>query len=229
MKNYKGIEKVIVFGQSEIVNKRMPLFTIQQRYKYYISCCIFLYMCVFFLVRIYPSALLSECVFFLMRLYTYAFFPVRFFPMRFFPMRFFPVRFFNSGHHNSVTHVHIYWHSRAHSSYSSIHWLHYYWNIIEQLFQLTDFSHRREKHARPSADIQTTCSIHTKQVFHATGISLLMSSVCLLKTRRENRARLYLTMYFDGISHTGVFFTPSLRYDNVCPKCPSIYYFIPVI
>ena len=62
---------------SEIVNKRIPLFTIQQRYKYYFSCCIFLYMCVFFL----RSADLSYCIsfrtrFFLMRLYTYAFFPM---------------------------------------------------------------------------------------------------------------------------------------------------------
>ena len=58
--------------QSEIENKRMHLFTIQQRYKYYFSCCIFLYTCVFififFLVRIYPSEL------FLMRLYTHALF-----------------------------------------------------------------------------------------------------------------------------------------------------------
>ena len=51
----------------------MPLFTIQQQYKYYFSCCIFLPVHVrFFLVRIYPSALFSVC----------NFFRVRFFPMR---------------------------------------------------------------------------------------------------------------------------------------------------
>ena len=67
--------------QSEIVNKRMPSFTIQQRYKYYFSRCIFLYVCVFFffLVRIYPSVLLSECVFF-----SCAYIHMRFFPVRFF-------------------------------------------------------------------------------------------------------------------------------------------------
>ena len=92
MTNYKGIEKVIVFGwTSEIVNKRMPSFTIQQRYKYYFSCCIFLYMYVFFLVRIYPSALLSECAFFSCAYIHMRFFPVRFFPMCFFPVRFFPI------------------------------------------------------------------------------------------------------------------------------------------
>ena len=42
----------------------MPLFTIQQRYKYYFSCCIFLVHVRFFLVRIYPSTLLSKCAFF---------------------------------------------------------------------------------------------------------------------------------------------------------------------
>ena len=58
----------------------MHLFTIQQRYKYYFSCCIScLYICVFFLVRIYPSVLFSVCAsfrvrFIPMRLYTYAFF-----------------------------------------------------------------------------------------------------------------------------------------------------------
>ena len=50
--------------QSEIVNKRMPLFTIQQRYKHYFSCCISLNMCVFFAVRIYHSALFSSALFF---------------------------------------------------------------------------------------------------------------------------------------------------------------------
>ena len=58
----------------------MTLFTIQQRYKYYFSCCIFLPVHVrFFPVRIYPSALFSVCAsfrvrFFPMRLYTYALF-----------------------------------------------------------------------------------------------------------------------------------------------------------
>ena len=41
----------------------MPLFTIQQRYKYYFSCYIFLYMCVFFQVRIYHSAFFSCALF----------------------------------------------------------------------------------------------------------------------------------------------------------------------
>ena len=75
----------------------MPLFTIQQRFKYYFSCCIFLYMCVFFLVRIYPSALLSECAFFLMLLCTYALFSCAlFFYVCFFPVRFFPVTVTNT-------------------------------------------------------------------------------------------------------------------------------------
>ena len=38
-------------------------------------------MCAFFLVRIYPSALLSECAFF-----SYAYIQMRFFPVRFFPV-----------------------------------------------------------------------------------------------------------------------------------------------
>ena len=41
--------------QSEIENKRMPLFTIQQRCKYYFSRCIFLPVH----VRFFPSADLS--------------------------------------------------------------------------------------------------------------------------------------------------------------------------
>ena len=85
MTNYKGIEKVIVFGHSEIVNKRMPLFTIQQRYKYYFSCCIFLYKCVFILVR---------------------FFLMRYIHMRFFSGALFSyVLFFGalfSGHHKFI-------------------------------------------------------------------------------------------------------------------------------
>ena len=81
----------------------MPLFTFQQRYKYYFSCCIFLPVhvrffpsadlsqCVFFRVRFFPCALLSECAFF-----PCAYIHMRFFPVRFFPMCFFPVRFFRS-------------------------------------------------------------------------------------------------------------------------------------
>ena len=97
MTNYKVIEKVIVFGQSEIVNRRMSLFTIKQRYKYYFSCCIFLYMCVFFLVRIYPSALLSECAFFSCA-YIYIF--MRLFRCAFFLCAFFQCAF--SGHRSCV-------------------------------------------------------------------------------------------------------------------------------
>ena len=41
--------------QSEIENKRMPLFAVQQRYKYYFSCCIFLPVH----LRFFPSADLS--------------------------------------------------------------------------------------------------------------------------------------------------------------------------
>ena len=54
----------------------MPLFTIQQRYKYHFSCCIFLPVHVrfFFLVRIYPSALFSVCAFFLVRFFPSALF-----------------------------------------------------------------------------------------------------------------------------------------------------------
>ena len=48
-------------------------------------------MCAFFLVRIYPSALLSECAFFSCAYIHMRFFPVRFFPMCFFLVRFFPV------------------------------------------------------------------------------------------------------------------------------------------
>ena len=77
MTKYKGIEKVIVFGQSEIVNKQMPLFTIQQRYKYYFRVAFSCTCAFFFLVRIYPSALLTECAFF-----SCAY--MRFFQVRFF-------------------------------------------------------------------------------------------------------------------------------------------------
>ena len=59
--------------QSEIVNKGMPLFTIQQRYKYYFSCCIFLPVHVRFF---FPSADLSLCAFYLMRFFSVRFFPV---------------------------------------------------------------------------------------------------------------------------------------------------------
>ena len=45
----------------------------------------------FFLVRIYPSALLSKSVFFSCAYIHLRFFPVRFFPVRFFPVCFFPV------------------------------------------------------------------------------------------------------------------------------------------
>ena len=48
-------------------------------------------MCVFFLVRFYPCALLSESAFFSRAYVHMRFFPVRFFPMRFYPVRFFPV------------------------------------------------------------------------------------------------------------------------------------------
>ena len=68
---------------SEIVNKQIPLFTIQQRYKYYLSCFIFL-------MRIYPSTLLSESAF----LFSCASMHMRFFPVLFFRMCFIPVRFF---------------------------------------------------------------------------------------------------------------------------------------
>ena len=69
-----------------MVSLFVSLFTIQQRYKYYFSCCISLYMCVFLLMRIYPSALFSLCAFF-----PCAYIHMRFFPVRFFPMCFFPV------------------------------------------------------------------------------------------------------------------------------------------
>ena len=78
--------------QSEIVKKRMPLFTIQQRYKYYFSCCIFLYMCAFFLLLVFLSALFSHAL-----IYICAFFPVRFFPMCFFKSELF------SGHQTTCT------------------------------------------------------------------------------------------------------------------------------
>ena len=48
------------------------------------SCCIFLYMCVFFLVRIYPSVLHSECAFF-----SCAYIHMRFFLCAFFQCAFF--------------------------------------------------------------------------------------------------------------------------------------------
>ena len=87
--NYKGIEKsnCLWMKPSEIVNKQIPLFTIQQRYKYYLSCFIFL-------MRIYPSTLLSESAF----LFSCASMHMRFFPVLFFRMCFIPVRFF-PGHH----------------------------------------------------------------------------------------------------------------------------------
>ena len=62
----------------------MPLFTIQQRYKYYISCCIFLCMFVSFLVRIFPTELLSECAFFSCAFFRCAFFHMCFFSVHFF-------------------------------------------------------------------------------------------------------------------------------------------------
>ena len=83
----------------------IPMFTIQQRYKYYFLCCIILYMCVFILVRIYPSAfffyfvcvrflpyaLLSKCAFFSCAyIYICAFFRCAFF-LCVFPVHFFPV------------------------------------------------------------------------------------------------------------------------------------------
>ena len=42
-------------NKSEIVNKQMHLFTIQQRYKYYFSCCILLPVH----VRFFPNVDLS--------------------------------------------------------------------------------------------------------------------------------------------------------------------------
>ena len=80
----------------------MSLFTIQQRYKYYFSCCIFQYMCVFFLVRIYPSALFSLCAFFRVRFFPSALFSHAliyicvFFRCAFFLCAFFQCAFFRS-------------------------------------------------------------------------------------------------------------------------------------
>ena len=95
----------------------IPMFTIQQRYKYYFLCCIILYMCVFILVRIYPSALFF--LFCVCALFTVcAFFQVRFFLMRlyihmhFFPVSFFPMCFssaFFSGHLNNQYHRPLSW------------------------------------------------------------------------------------------------------------------------
>ena len=90
----------------------MSLFTIQQRYKYYFSCCIFLYMCAFFLVRIDPSALFSLCAsfrvrFFPIRLYTYALFSGALFSYVLFSSALFSYVLFSSalfsGHHHIYT------------------------------------------------------------------------------------------------------------------------------
>ena len=62
----------------------MPLFTIQKRYKYYFSCCIFLYMCVFFLVLINPRALFSHALIYICTSFLCAFFLCAFFQCVFF-------------------------------------------------------------------------------------------------------------------------------------------------
>ena len=66
--------------QSEIVNKRMPLFSIQQRYKYYLFFVLYFPIH----VRFFPSALLSECVFSHALIYRCAFFLCAFFLCAFF-------------------------------------------------------------------------------------------------------------------------------------------------
>ena len=73
----------------------VSLFTIQQRHKYYFPCCIFLYMCVFFLMRIYPSALFFLVRFFPSALFSYALIYIcAFFRCAFFLCAFFQCAFF---------------------------------------------------------------------------------------------------------------------------------------
>ena len=92
--NYKGIEKVIVFGWTKWDSEQTNAFAcslfnndINIIFRVVFYC---LYMCVFFLVRIYPSALFSMCAFFHVR-----FFRVRFFPSALFPMRLYTYALFS--------------------------------------------------------------------------------------------------------------------------------------